>query len=239
MKSYNQKKKEHWEKFNYKKWFIDNRGTFINETEKNAVKELLKKYPNKHFKKCLDVGIGNGRLIPAYKDKCRKIVGLDISNNLLKEAKKNYHITVKQGDAENLPFKDKTFDLIINTRVLQHLKDRKECIEEMFRVAKLDAIIIIMVYNRFSIYGIKKYFKRLFNPTCMRYGRFDTIFSIKRYLKDPWFEIKKIRGAVMCQPELLRKDMTKKQVKLGYKIERLATSRFKYFGGRLVLLLEK
>lgn len=64
----------------------------------------------------------------------RRIVGVDVNfgmaaTGLLEKVKATCHL---------LPFKDNSFDVVLSTDMLEHIpqKTRKECIEEIIRVAK-------------------------------------------------------------------------------------------------------
>lgn len=48
------------------------------------------------------------------------------------------------GDIENLPFKDSTFDLFICSHVLEHVNDDAKALSELFRVTKKNGVGIIM-----------------------------------------------------------------------------------------------
>jgi len=238
-KTYKEKKKKYWNKFNYKKWFKDNRGKFIDDTEKNSISYLLSEDKDKKYNFCLDVGIGNGRLLSSYYRKCKKIIGLDFAGKLIKgveeeEKRLKIKVTTKVGDAENIPFDDNKFDLIINTRVLQHLPNWRKCIDEMARVGKNNSILILMVYNRLSFYGFKKFFLRFRDK--FRHGDWNTVFNITRELTNRGFKVEKLIGTMPFQPELLGRDPTKKGIRSLWTLEPFAY-RFpmKCFSGRMVI----
>lgn len=84
----------------------------------------------------LEIGSGSLGICPYLK---RQITGVDIvfapkTHPLLKPVRSS---------AENLPFKDKTFDFVLSVDVLEHLsvKQRKKAIKEMVRVAQKGIVI--------------------------------------------------------------------------------------------------
>lgn len=100
-------------------------------------------------KKVLDYCCGNGELAALAIDMCaEQVVGIDISDFSIENAKKN---AIKGGisdkavflvmDAENMNFKDRTFDIIYVSGVLHHLDIRK-AYQELGRVLKPDGKII-------------------------------------------------------------------------------------------------
>ena len=55
-----------------------------------------------------------------------------------------------QADAENLPFRDETFDIVYSNGVLHHSEDTVRCVAEVRRVLKPGGHAVIMLYSRHS-----------------------------------------------------------------------------------------
>ena len=63
--------------------------------------------------------------------------GIDYSEAMIRLAKKHYpQVSFFVGDAKQLPFADKTCDILISGTVLLHIPEYKEVIEESSRVAR-------------------------------------------------------------------------------------------------------
>ncbi len=107
--------------------------------------ELIKKYLNvKRDEKLLDVGCGTGLTTSPWK--CKRY-GIDPSKKLLEKAKKKYpSIKFRLASAENIPFKDNVFDVVISITAIQNFSDIKKGLEEIKRVGK----------NRFVLTFLKK-----------------------------------------------------------------------------------
>ena len=112
----------------------------------------------------LDVGTGTGEvLIKAKSSRLR--VGVDISLGMLKKAKskcKECHFIL--GDAENLPFKDASFDAVCLSLVYRHLIEREGFLKEAQRVLKVGGKIALLDINRFFLTGILVILMRLIKP---------------------------------------------------------------------------
>jgi len=80
----------------------------------------------------LDLGCGTG-FVSEYLENCR-CVGLDLSPEMVKVYTSRYGFGVV-GDAESLPFKDKSFDYVLSNFSL-HWTDWKKSIREALRVAR-------------------------------------------------------------------------------------------------------
>ena len=86
----------------------------------------------------LDVGCGEGHVIRLIRnnDWNLKLVGLDIDKNSLKMAKEKIeNVNFIYGDIYELPFDDNSFDLVICSEVLEHLKKPALAMKELNRVA--------------------------------------------------------------------------------------------------------
>lgn len=109
-----------------------------------ATEELIELCSIKKNKYVLDVGCGLGRTVCyiAKKHGCR-VVGADISEGMVDRSKKRAkkegvedRVEFKVGDALNLPFKDATFDAVIDESVITFVGDEKRAVSEYVRVTK-------------------------------------------------------------------------------------------------------
>ncbi|TQD26143.1 class I SAM-dependent methyltransferase [Methanolobus vulcani] len=114
----------------------------------------------------LDLGIGTGKNIPYYPDEC-EVVGVDISDKMLSHAKEKAvhknNISLFQMDAENLAFKDDSFDYVITTFVLCSIPDPIAALKEMKRVCKPDGMVVNLEHMK-SENRIIAFIEDLFNP---------------------------------------------------------------------------
>ncbi len=91
---------------------------------------LINKYiPDLNKKKILDVGCDCGFLIRELAKVCKSAVGTDIRNTGL-----GCGYIFIQADCHDLPFEDKSFDLVMSLGVLEHVSDYEKAITEMKRV---------------------------------------------------------------------------------------------------------
>jgi SAM-dependent methyltransferase len=92
----------------------------------------------------LDVGAGDGRVSHALAEQGKAVTAFDLSHVALSRLR----VPGVQGSCENLPFPDKSFDLVISTEMLEHLREGiyAKARGEMARVAR--KYILISVPNR-------------------------------------------------------------------------------------------
>lgn len=112
---------------------------------------LLKRYINKSSKKLniLDAGCGTG-LLTKKLTQFGSVWGVDMSEEAVKFAKKR-RLNVKKGSVTKIPFKDKTFDVVVSIDVLCHQSIQNDhlALMEFNRVLKPDGLLVLKLpaYN--------------------------------------------------------------------------------------------
>ena len=85
----------------------------------------------------LDVGCGPGYVSAAAAERGAKPIGLDFSGEMIAIARKMFpQIEFNEGDAQNLPFADASFDRVLANFALLHLADPERAMAEACRVLK-------------------------------------------------------------------------------------------------------
>ncbi len=110
--------------------------------ENRILSKMLKKVPAGSC--VLDVPFGTARFLPLYDESNMKVTGLDISHDMLAEAKRARGDLLKKcqvdlGDARNLPYENDFFDVVVSFRFLDGqvtFEDSKKAILEFCRVTK-------------------------------------------------------------------------------------------------------
>jgi ubiquinone/menaquinone biosynthesis C-methylase UbiE len=95
----------------------------------------------------LDVGCGTGYLLSLAKARGFDAIGTDASIGMLKKAKETYGFEDKiliHAPAEELPFNDNFFDIVIASGSLVHIANINDAAREMRRVLKSGAILRII-----------------------------------------------------------------------------------------------
>jgi ubiquinone/menaquinone biosynthesis C-methylase UbiE len=116
--------------------------------------------PSRHFKnlsakmnvgsgmRVLDVACGSGQWLEACTLKGAVVHGVDISLKAISDCRLRMpEGQFFSGPAESLPFGDQTFDLITCLGALEHFVDPKRALQEISRVSKPDAKILLLVPN--------------------------------------------------------------------------------------------
>ena len=91
----------------------------------------------------LDIGCGTGKMLRSIKGDYEKY-GLDIDKRMIEHARKQDNGTEYEiGDSNNLPYETGHFDLVMCHSLLHHLKDPRQTISEILRVAKPQGAVFI------------------------------------------------------------------------------------------------
>lgn len=107
---------------------------FENRYGMQKIYEIIKNKPEQNLK-ILDIGCGNCQMLNKLKELGHQVYGLDLSPiRVLKNRKKLRNIEF--GYAEEIPFQDNFFDIVIAQEVLEHVFDLKKALGEIKRVLK-------------------------------------------------------------------------------------------------------
>jgi len=106
-------------------------------------------------KTVLEIGAGVGTDLRQFAKSGARVIGTDLTLNSVKITKKGFELFNLKGlfgiaDAEDLPFEDKSFDLVYSCGVLHHTVNTQKAIDEVYRVLKPKGEAIIMLYNKRS-----------------------------------------------------------------------------------------
>jgi SAM-dependent methyltransferase len=85
----------------------------------------------------LDVGSGLGDLCAEATKRGAITTGIDLAPDMVRTARERHPaLTFLEGDAEELPFEDRAFDVVTGAFVINHLPDPERAVAEMRRVAR-------------------------------------------------------------------------------------------------------
>src|SRR5205823_2473932 len=85
----------------------------------------------------LDIGSGPGYVSAAAAERGANPIGIDFSSEMLSIARKMFpKIEFREGDAQNLPFADASFDRVVANFALLHLANPERACAEAARVLK-------------------------------------------------------------------------------------------------------
>jgi ubiquinone/menaquinone biosynthesis C-methylase UbiE len=121
----------------------------------------------------LDIGCGNARDILPMLGAGATIVGVDLSQGMIEQARLDlaaaghHGVRLEVGDATRLDFGAATFDKVVCSEVIEHIPDADSAMREVQRVLKPGGLLVLSTPNRRSWYGFDRFvlFTRLFRRT--------------------------------------------------------------------------
>ena len=110
--------------------------------------------------KLLDIGCAYGFFMNATSNHFNSY-GIDISRFALERSKRYFSRDVSMASAANLPFSDKSFDIITLIDVLEHVERLNQCLKDIKRILKKNGILFLqlpnsLIWNRiFEKFGLE------------------------------------------------------------------------------------
>jgi ubiquinone/menaquinone biosynthesis C-methylase UbiE len=103
----------------------------------------------------LEVGCGIGVDSIQFARAGNEMTLLDLTFESLKITKNRFEreglkANYVEGDAENLPFQDSTFDMVYSYGVIHHSPNTEKSVSEIYRVLKPGGKAVIMLYSKYS-----------------------------------------------------------------------------------------
>ncbi len=118
--------------------------------------QLLEKYAHRQDE-CLDLGVANGVHLIPLASRVKKVAGIDVNAAMLDECRKELqklnilNVDLKQASAADLPFADRSFDLVYSYSTLLLVDDAIRAIREAIRVLRPGGHAILDIMGKFNL----------------------------------------------------------------------------------------
>jgi GT2 family glycosyltransferase/ubiquinone/menaquinone biosynthesis C-methylase UbiE len=103
-------------------------------------------------KDVLDVACGEGYGSAMLAAHARRVVGADIADDVVEEARTTYagrpNLEFAHADVAALPFADRSFDVVVSFETIEHHGQHEEMLSECARVLRPDGLLILSSPNR-------------------------------------------------------------------------------------------
>ncbi|MDI1265674.1 MAG: class I SAM-dependent methyltransferase [bacterium] len=108
-------------------------------------------------KRVLEIGFGPGYDALKFMQSGAIYSGIDITEENVERTRKHLGFfglspDVRQGDAEQLPYPDASFDVVYSNGVLHHVPDLDRALKEARRVLKPGGELRVLMYHRHSVF---------------------------------------------------------------------------------------
>lgn len=117
---------------------------------------LIDKFAPLQNKRILDVGCGIGTYVRKFRQYSNHVVGIDIDEDRVAEGATSLP-GLAVAVAENLPFPDESFDVVVLNEVIEHVRDDARSMAEVLRILCPGGRVVIYAPNRlylFETHGI-------------------------------------------------------------------------------------
>lgn len=120
-------------------------------------------------KRILEVACGRGGFASFLASKGAIMFGADFSSVALNIARqrsngnKDGAVALAQADAQQLPYPDESFDIIVSCETIEHLPDPQQGLKEMARVCRTGGLLYLTTPNYFNFMGLYYLYAKLRN----------------------------------------------------------------------------
>tara|TARA_B100000795_G_C22731904_1_gene411700 strand:- start:366 stop:1175 length:810 start_codon:yes stop_codon:yes gene_type:complete len=138
-------------------------------------------------KKVLEIGVGLGADHQKFAESGAIMTGIDLTSRAIENTIARLKLfglesSLSVGDAENLEFKDNSFDEVYSWGVIHHSPTTQDAINEIFRVLIPGGVAKIMIYHKWSLIGLMLWMRY----ALMRLQPFTSLTTIySKYLESP------------------------------------------------------
>lgn len=149
---------------------------------RRSVEQTLTRLELVGSERILDVGCGTGALFEAIRERHpdARLTGLDVSEGMLAAARRKLgnRVSFAAGEADRLPFRDHSFDLVVSTSTLHYWRRPADCLREAYRVLEPSGRIVVTDWCAdFLACRLFDLCLRLFDPAHERVYRVDELLQ--------------------------------------------------------------
>jgi len=164
----------------YEAWYHSPQGRAMEALVTESIPVLLEPQRGETI---LDVGCGEGNHLSFFNPTLYSLYGLDASPLMIRRAmeKIGSRAVLKVGRAEDLPFEDNEFDLVLFINTLEFLEDPLAALKEAGRVAKRS--VFIGVTNSLSWYFLYTKVQSLLHKPFFDHFAFFNLWQLKSYIR--------------------------------------------------------
>jgi len=138
----------------YDSWFDTPLGAAVGALERGLLLRLARPQPGE---RALEVGVGTGYFARALAEAGARVVGVDLSQPMLRQAAVGAglgpapaDLALVRGDARALPLAAAQFDLVLTVTMLEFVPEPERAIAEMWAAVRSGGRLVVAVLNAWS-----------------------------------------------------------------------------------------
>lgn len=189
----------------YARWRATALGGITERVETRVVFELAGPLKGKHV---LDVGTGDGTYAIEAAERGAIVTALDLEQEMLDAAharavSRGVEVTLQQGRAEQLPFEDASFDVVVAVTVLCFVPDAQRAVREMARVLTPGGRVVLGELGRFSVWAAERRVRGWLGASTWRRAQFWSRGELAALAQGAGLHAANVRGSVFFPPSSL------------------------------------
>ena len=143
----------------------------------------------------LEIAVGSGRNLPFYPPSV-KLTAIEFSPQMLALARKRAdalgrEFDLREGDAQDLEFDDRSFDTVIITLALCTIPDDRKAAREAYRVLRPGGRLILLEHVRSPALPVRA-IQRLLDPLAVRFEADHLVREPLDYIAEEGFEVESV-----------------------------------------------
>lgn len=143
----------------------------------------------------LELAVGTGLNLPMYDEKARRVVGVDVSEEMLQRAsarvaehRLGHRIAVRLGDAQRLDLLDASMDTVVATYALCTIPDPSAALAEAWRVLRPGGQLVLVEHGQCRS-AAGRLVQRALNVFTLRWQSDDLLLQPRTLVAEAGFEI--------------------------------------------------
>lgn len=186
----------------YAQWRATTLGKITERVETSVVFDLAGRLRGKRV---LDVGTGDGTYAIEAAERGAIVTALDLEQEMLdaaqaRAASRGVEVILQQGRAEQLPFEDASFDVVIAVTVLCFVPDAQRAVGEMARVLVPGGRVVLGELGRFSVWAAERRVRGWLGASTWRRAQFWSRSELAALARGAGLHAANVRGSVFFPP---------------------------------------
>jgi len=186
----------------YARWRASTLGAITERVETKVVFDLAGSLDGKRL---LDVGTGDGHYAIEAAARGALVTALDTEPHMLDAARarameRGLPVVLQQGRAQELPFHDGSFDIVIAVTVLCLVPDSERAVREMVRVLAPGGRLVLGELSRFNIWAVERRVRGWLGARTWQRAHFWSRAELHGLVEKVGLRIASVRGAVFFPP---------------------------------------
>jgi ubiquinone/menaquinone biosynthesis C-methylase UbiE len=178
---------------------------------------VLEFLPPVKDKRILEIACGRGGFSRLLGSRGALVCGADFSASAVGIAQERLHlepsladrVTYVQADAQNMPFGENSFDIVVSCETIEHVPDPREAVREMYRVCKPGGLLYLTTPNYLNFMGLYLIYAAVRHPGLKSSQPFDERFlfpQIRRFITGAGWKVVRTDGTVHQFPFIPARD---------------------------------